>query len=359
MRRVSSVLLSCLTLFSSSALAAEATPLDVSLQVEPGKVYLERVPGGQALNFELVLHNRSALALDIDRLQVSVFDAGDHLLLRRFIDGNGVRPSVAVLGEHSVPAGATLALFNPFDEFPAELAIARLHYELSLSTADGARSQDLSLDLRPGNYRSASELRLPLRGPIINYDGHHRRFDTHFAPLQALGFRSNFMRYSFDFVPVDAKGEMFKGEFKDNAAWFGFGQDILAVSDGTVVAVIGDQPDNRSFDQGKLASTPMVLFGNYVVVDHGHGEFAVYAHAQQSSLRVKPGDRVRRGQVLAKIGASGSAFFPHLHFELQDGPDTQAEGLPAYFDGFSRILGAARSPRHAASVDTGEIVESD
>lgn len=101
-----------------------------------------------------------------------------------------------------------------------------------------------------------------------------------------------------------------------------------------------------------------MLFGNYVVIDHGHGEFGVYAHARQGSVRVHPGQHVRRGEAIARIGASGSAFFPHLHFQLQSGPDTGAEGLPSYFDRFERIVGERRVPRHRATVDTGEIVEA-
>ncbi len=103
----------------------------------------------------------------------------------------------------------------------------------------------------------------------------------------------------------------------------------------------------------------MVLFGNYVVIDHGGGEFGVYAHAQQGSIVVKVGDKVAQGASIAKVGASGSAFFPHLHFQLQSGSDLDAEALPSYFNGFSRVLGAKRLARSDASVDSGEIVEAE
>ncbi len=351
-----------LLLCAAPAMATEAA-MDVQLRAEPKAIFIERTIHGQALNFELVLDNRSAVAVDIDRVQVSVFDDKDQLLLRRFIDGNGVRPSLQTLGERNIPAGKVLTVFNPFENFSTELAIARLHYDIELSNADGSQSLTRQVDVRPTHYRNHVSLRLPLAGRMINYDGHdalghHRRFDVHFEPIAAMGFTHNFMRYSYDFAPVDSKGEMFAGDIKRNEDWFGFGADIHAVADGIVVAAVGDQPDNRRFDQSALATNPMVLFGNHVVIDHGGGEFGVYAHAQQGSVAVKPGQRVRQGDVIAKIGASGSAFFPHLHFQLQAGPDVHAEGLPSYFDGYSRVLGDQRIARKQASVDTGEIVET-
>ena len=340
-----------------------STP-EIVLRIEPNPVYVERTPEGQALNFELVLENRSKDAFDIDRIQLSVFDAEGDLVLRRFVDGNGVRPSIATLDARSVAAGETRAVFNPFHTLPTELPLARLLYEVALSNGDGARRVVRSADVRPVAYRNHASLRLPLRGRVLNYDGHdhlghHRRFDVHFAPIAALGFTRNFMRYSDDFVPVDAVGDTHRGDFDDNASWFGFGAPVLSVADGTVAAAVDAHPDNRSFDQAGLSRDPMLLFGNHVVIDHGHGEFSVYGHLKQGSVRVQPGQRVRQGEAIGAIGASGSAFFPHLHFELQTAPGVQAEGLPAYFDHVSRVLGKRRVPRMQAIVGTGEIVEAD
>jgi murein DD-endopeptidase MepM/ murein hydrolase activator NlpD len=102
-----------------------------------------------------------------------------------------------------------------------------------------------------------------------------------------------------------------------------------------------------------------VLFGNYLVIDHGHGEVSVYGHLQQGSVRPKLGERVRAGEVVARVGASGSAMFPHLHYELQDAPNLQAEGLPSYFEGIRSWPVDAKSPASRRSVDSGEIVVGD
>ncbi len=98
--------------------------------------------------------------------------------------------------------------------------------------------------------------------------------------------------------------------------------------------------------------------GNYVLIDHGNGEFSMLAHLQQGSLLVKKGDQVKRGQPVAKIGSSGSSNNPHLHFELRNGADFKADGLPAIFRDFTRHLGSTSRPVEAGPVDTGDMIEA-
>ncbi len=57
-------------------------------------------------------------------------------------------------------------------------------------------------------------------------------------------------------------------------------------------------------------------YGNLAIVDHGSGEATVYAHCEQ--LLVKLGDEVAAGQVIAKVGRTGRATGPHLHFEVRE-----------------------------------------
>ena len=56
-------------------------------------------------------------------------------------------------------------------------------------------------------------------------------------------------------------------------------------------------------------------YGNYIVLDHGNGICTVYAHHKYNI--VNKGDTVRRGQEIAKVGRTGNATGPHLHFELR------------------------------------------
>lgn len=360
--------LSCLLLAAALArpAVAHAAPGDPgagpTLRSGPARVLVERLPGRQDLNFELFVDNPGARALELVSIELSAFDASGRLLLRRQIDGNGVRPAIETLPQRKLGPGETLTLFNPFASFAPDLDLARLDYRLAFDTgvADAAPLEAM-LSVRPVAFAPGNRLRFPLRGRAWNYDGHdalahHRRFDYSFAPIAALGFKSNFMRYAADFVPVAADGRAHPDGRDANADWSGFGSDVLAVADGVVVAAVDGAPDDRHFDQDKLRDTPMVLFGNHVVIDHGHGEFSVSGHLQQGSVRVRAGERVRAGAVIGRIGASGSAMFPHLHFEMQDGQTLAAEGLPMAFDGLRDQAGRPLPP--GAVVDTGRIVEA-
>jgi murein DD-endopeptidase MepM/ murein hydrolase activator NlpD len=56
-------------------------------------------------------------------------------------------------------------------------------------------------------------------------------------------------------------------------------------------------------------------YGKTVVLDHGHDLRSLYGHLQD--IRVKPGDRVEPGQVIALTGNTGRTSGPHLHYEIQ------------------------------------------
>jgi murein DD-endopeptidase MepM/ murein hydrolase activator NlpD len=61
-------------------------------------------------------------------------------------------------------------------------------------------------------------------------------------------------------------------------------------------------------------AAPLTIYGNTVVVDHGWGLMTLYAHL--SSLAVKEGDSVRKGQELGRTGTTGLAVGDHLHYEV-------------------------------------------
>jgi hypothetical protein len=139
-------------------------------------------------------------------------------------------------------------------------------------------------------------------------------------------------RYAIDWKIIK-QGSSFSGDARDVHSYYAYGQKVLAVAGGTVVATIDDLPDNiprtaAGFSPA-IPITMKTVAGNSIILALGEGQFALYAHLQRGSLRVKVGDRVRRGQLLARIGNSGDAREPHLHFQVSTAPDIVAsEGVP-------------------------------
>lgn len=344
--------------------AALLLAVNVSVRVSPQPAYIAADARGQSLSVDLIVENHSDEPVDLDEVQVSVFDRAGKLLLRKFIDGNGTRPSIRTADVPEIAAGATALVFNPFQEFAPDLELHAVHFDLKLSSKDGSRRTTASAVVNPQVYRGKARMILPVASRMIVWDGHdfyahHRRWDYTIPMLQQLGFRTNFMRYSYDFVPVDEHGNMSKGAEEKNESWFGFGQPVRAVADGVIAAVVDTNPDDRKFDPATIATDgPMKIWGNYLVIDHGNGEHSLYGHIRQGSSRVKVGQRVRRGDAVAAIGASGSSKFPHLHYELQTGPDINSEGLPSSFENFDRILGNRRVRVKNGHVNSGDIVQS-
>jgi murein DD-endopeptidase MepM/ murein hydrolase activator NlpD len=80
--------------------------------------------------------------------------------------------------------------------------------------------------------------------------------------------------------------------------------------------------------------------GNFVVLELRRDRYAFYAHLQPGSLRVKPGDVVKRAQVLGLVGNSGNSTEPHLHFQVSDGPSPLgSSGMPYVLDAYELLSG--------------------
>ncbi|MEA3108341.1 MAG: hypothetical protein QOI88_2946, partial [Gammaproteobacteria bacterium] len=74
---------------------------------------------------------------------------------------------------------------------------------------------------------------------------------------------------------------------------------------------------------------------------------------------VKTGDLVKQGDSVGRVGFSGDALFPHVHYALLAGAEiSRSEGIPAYFTRFRRLLGGKAIDVKLGSLDSGDIVES-
>ncbi len=77
------------------------------------------------------------------------------------------------------------------------------------------------------------------------------------------------------------------------------GTPVYAAGDGTIVRA------------GRYGS-----YGNYVRIRHGSGYETAYAHLSRITRGIRKGARVRQGQIIGRVGATGRATGPHLHYEV-------------------------------------------
>lgn len=177
-------------------------------------------------------------------------------------------------------------------------------------------------------YRQQTRLRLPFEGRWLVVAGH-----TFGEPHGNLYLRSEAFAYDFSLLGVNL--ETFSGDPRQVPSYRAYRRPVLAAASGQVVAVndgIADQrrPGRRPNWQ-RMLQRPAALGGNYVVIRHEGDEHSAYLHLRRG-LAVKMGDWVEAGQIVGHCGNSGNSSEPHLHFQLQDGPDPlTAAGLPARF----------------------------
>lgn len=211
----------------------------------------------------------------------------------------------------------------------------RIHFEpdpnLQLIQDDGSVSSELVSFTEPMQINRARPLVIgpPLRGGpwrCGNGFGHGNSHEAIYASHKIARLYVP-QRFGCDFGKVDAKGDVLPSPFPDiisSSMFYGYGADVIAVADGRVVDTLDGVPENVPRIDGKII-TPVPLTdrtnpGNMVALEIGKGQYAFYAHLQPGSLRVKKGDRVRKGQLLGKLGNSGNSVGPHLHFQVCNSP---------------------------------------
>jgi Peptidase family M23/Domain of unknown function (DUF4124) len=113
------------------------------------------------------------------------------------------------------------------------------------------------------------------------------------------------------------------------------GTPIYAAREGTVI--------NVRHDSFRGAADPAMLdLANIVEILHDDGTIGIYAHLHWQSIRVQPGQSVRRGQYLADSGNTGLSTGPHLHFAVVRNAGMHTESVPLQFAGAG---GAAITPQ--------------
>jgi len=340
-----------------------------SVRPLPAQPLVERLRDGQQINFDLLFENPGDTALELVGLELTRYDDKGRFIGQRRLDRNGdsTTMSIATIPNRTLPAKGRLVVFNPFARFDADESVAHLRMEATFRAGKDGPEQRVAVDLRPRGFARRTKLAFPLGGEVFVHDGHdlhahHRRLDITGGMTTHFGITGNFMRYAHDFVVADDKGKLFRTDGATPEDWHGYGAPVLATGDGVVAEMHDGMPDNRKgapppFNQAALMANLKLFLGNYVLLDHGNGEFSLFAHLKQGSVRVAKGQRVARGEAIGGMGMSGDAFLVHLHYQLQSGPGFE-EGLPAYFTGMRLRTGNGWSAPYDGPVDSGQVVEA-
>jgi hypothetical protein len=228
--------------------------------------------------------------------------------------------------EVKLPPGASLpGAVRHRIEFESDPNLQLIQDDGSLSSELVSFSEPMSINRRPPPIIDA-----PLRGGPWRC-GNGLNFRNSHSSIYASNKIARLhvpQLFGCDFFKVDANGNQLPSPFPDiisSSMFYGYGADVIAVADGRVVKIHDGIPENVPQVDGRVIMpvplTDATVAGNMVALKIGERQYAFYAHLQPGSLRVKVGDRVRKGQLLGKLGNSGNSAGPHLHFHVGIGPE--------------------------------------
>jgi murein DD-endopeptidase len=307
-----------------------AVPWQVSV-LTPPTVFSSN--GRHHLAYEIEIANLSSDIWTLEKIGVKGEDGADLLTVENKDVGKVLGHS---LGEPARPQ-------NRANAFSAgEVVLAYLWIDLDKAASPTRLSHRLTVrrdgdqktfDLDAPTARVLSDVReigAPFRGSNWlaangpSNTSHHRR-----ATIPLEGALHTSQRYAIDWVQVGPDMKTYRGDPKDNRSYICYGTEVLAVADATVVEIKDGIIENVPNQPPAVPITLETVAGNHIDLDLGGGVYAMYAHLQPGSLRIKLGDRVKRGQVIALLGNTGNSTEPHLHFQLMDrNSPLISEGLP-------------------------------
>lgn len=128
--------------------------------------------------------------------------------------------------------------------------------------------------------------------------------------------------HAWDLVITGNNGEQFRGEGGTLRDYFCYEKPVVAAADGTVADLTDGIPDNLIGDNNLQRN-----WGNSIVLQHGEHLFSQVSHLKPGSLKVKKGDAVKKGEMIALCGNSGRSPYPHLHFQIQETPHIGSKTL--------------------------------
>lgn len=338
-------------LISPSVAGAQAGDVvEVRTPVKPSPVYAE---GRVHLAYELQITNLSVIDVTLARV-VATAVSGDTLCDLR---GADLAASLRVIGSRTTPtnesgvalrSGIRAMLFMWLSVEPGAVPASIVHHLSVQQVSPQGDVRRHAFETEPlGLGPEPAVIAPPLRGGdwwVINLEGRRQNNTGHrrAGQMSIAGRAPIAQRFARDFTRM-VDGVQVADDGEGNARSYAWGQDVLAVADGIIVALNDTTTENAPWFAP--SSSPPVprggikgICGNYVVLDIGNQRYATYCHMQPHKMKVHVGERVHAGDVIGLVGNSGSSSGPHLHFQITNRPGLMAgEGLPYVIDRFEVI----------------------
>jgi len=329
-------------LVAATSAAAQApprrTPLFVTVISAPAPVLA--TDGRRHLAYELTLENNTGTRAEVESVTVRA-KGGRTLLSIAGAQLPAVMQNLGFVATNALAAGEAGRLWLDVTLPPAARVPRALVHRLTVRAIQpNGESQAFTFGAAATSVsrRRAVALSPPLRdGLYMNFNG-CCALSAHRSALTAMNgtpFLSE--RFAIDLIQINAQGDGAAGNLTRNENFFTFGRPVRAVADARVVSTLNAVPENVPLTEPPASSfSERAILGNHVILNLGHGRYAAYGHLETGSVSVHVGQRVHRGQVLARVGNTGPSGGPHVHFQVTDGPNPLAsDGLPFVFRRFT------------------------
>jgi Peptidase family M23 len=329
--------------------ATKFTPLSVATLTTPGPV--KASDGRIHLAYELILTNASGLPFTLERLEMRDASTNRSLLT---MSGKALNNGLTSLSNPSsetpstknwstmAPSTSTIAWLDV--SFAAEAEVPKRLEHRAVGTLTRPDGERLPLDLLLGGIDTSPRPATMLSAPVQNGiwymsegccrdDTHHRRG---LVPIN--GQLMVAQRFAIDLYLLDEQHRTWVGDPKKLASYLSYRKPIMAAAAGTVVDAKDGLPNTTSLPKPPPIPPIESTVGNHVIIELEPGTYALYAHMDTGSVKVKVGQRVEKGEQLGVIGSSGNSTVPHLHFQLLTTPTFfPSDSQPYVWDTFELL----------------------
>ncbi|MCK4289150.1 MAG: M23 family metallopeptidase, partial [Bacteroidales bacterium] len=122
-------------------------------------------------------------------------------------------------------------------------------------------------------------------------------------------------KHAWDFEITDEENSAFKRSGTKREDYYCYNKPIIAPADGWVEEIVDGIDDNKIGDVNMENN-----WGNTIVIKHAEKLYSKVSHIKKESFKVKKGEFIKKGKIIAYCGNSGRSPQPHIHFQIQSEP---------------------------------------